>query len=42
MTYSMANRNVKKSKAIKAVKIMLNYYFNELRYNKVNVYIYES
>ena len=23
-----------------AVKIMLNYYFNELRYNKVNVYIY--
>ena len=24
-----------------AVKIMLNYYFNELRYNKVNVYIYE-
>lgn len=24
-----------------AVKIMLNYYFNELRYNKVNVYIYD-
>ena len=23
-----------------AVKIMLNYYFNELRYNKANVYIY--
>ena len=24
-----------------AVNIMLNYYFNELRYNKVNVYIYD-
>ncbi len=24
-----------------AVRIMLNYYFNELRYNKVNVYIYD-
>ncbi len=24
-----------------AVKIMLSYYFNELRYNKVNVYIYD-
>ena len=24
-----------------AVKIMLDYYFNELRYNKVNVYIYD-
>jgi len=24
-----------------AVKITLNYYFNELRYNKVNVYIYD-
>ena len=24
-----------------AVKIMLRYYFNELRYNKVNVYIYD-
>ncbi len=24
-----------------AVKLMLNYYFNELRYNKVNVYIYD-
>ena len=24
-----------------AVRLMLNYYFNELRYNKVNVYIYD-
>ncbi len=27
--------------ASEAVKIVLNYYFNELRYNKVNVYIYD-
>lgn len=27
--------------ASEAVKIMLDYYFNELRYNKVNVYIYD-
>lgn len=30
-----------KGMAAEAVKIMLNYYFNELRYNKVNVYIYD-
>ncbi|MBE7049568.1 MAG: GNAT family N-acetyltransferase [Ruminococcaceae bacterium] len=27
--------------ASESVKIVLNYYFNELRYNKVNVYIYD-
>ncbi len=30
-----------RSLGTEAVKIMLNYYFNELRYNKVNVYIYD-
>ncbi len=30
-----------KGMASEAVKIMLSYYFNELRYNKVNVYIYD-
>lgn len=30
-----------KGVASEAVKIILNYYFNELRYHKVNVYIYD-
>lgn len=30
-----------KGYAFESVKIVLNYYFNELRYNKVNVYIYD-